>query len=106
MDSIFPSLDCWSGKMAKSSYKRITSDAHSENASFLSILCFQWMNIVLKTGNERVIDKSDFLPLAKESGTCSLIEQLKTKWNEEKTKCKGSGKKNKTMEKRTEDDLS
>ena len=74
--------------MAKSSYKRINNDAHTEHVSFLSILCFQWMNAVLKTGNERVIEESDFLPLAKENTTCSVIELLQTKWNEETTKCK------------------
>ena len=86
--------------------KRLHNDANTNYVSFVSLLFFQWMNSVFHKASERPLDINDFLPLAKESGTCSLIEQLKTKWNEEKTKCKGSGKKNKTMEKRTEDDLS
>ena len=78
--------------MAKSSYKKINNGANAEHVSFLSILCFQWINAVLKRGNERVIEKSDCLPLAKENTTCSVIELLQTKWNEETTKCKRNAK--------------
>ena len=79
--------------MVKREYKKIRDDANTDDVSFVSFLFFQWMNSVFQKGSERPLDVNDFLPLAKESGICSLIEQLKTRWNKEKTKSKGSGKK-------------
>ena len=79
--------------MVEREYKTIRIDANTDDVSFVSLLFFKWMNNVFQKGSKRPLDVNDFLPLAKESSTCSLIEQLKTKWNEEKTKWKGSGKK-------------
>ena len=79
--------------MVKRECKKIRDDANTNDASFVSLLFFQWMNSVFQKGSKQLLDGNDLLPLAKESRTCSLIEQLKTKWNEEKTKCKSSGKK-------------
>ena len=76
--------------MAKNSYKKITSDG--DKVSFISLLFFQWMSNVFKTGSERAIEETDFLPLLKENTSCSVIGQLQTKWNEEVTKFKEIGK--------------
>ncbi len=80
--------------MAKNGYKRISTEREGEieNASFVSFLFFQWMNSVFKTGNERALEENDFLPLSEENFTCTLTELLQTKWNNENTKCKESGK--------------
>jgi len=79
--------------MAKNGYKKISNGADAEKVSFVSLLLLRWMNIVFKTGNERPLEKSDFLPHAKENSSCFVTEQLQTKWNEEKAKCQGNGKK-------------
>ena len=79
--------------MAKNGYKKFPADADAEKVSFMCLLFFQWMNGVLKTGSERALEENDFLPLAKENTSCSVIEQLQAKWNKEETKCKGKGKK-------------
>ena len=79
--------------MAKNGYKNISNDADVEEVSFESLLLFRWMNIVFKTGNERPLEKTDFLPHAKVNSSCFATEQLQTKWNEEKAKCQGNGKK-------------
>ena len=79
--------------MAKNGYKKISNRADAEKVSFVSLLLFRWMNIVFKTGNERPLEKTDFLSHAKENSSCFVTEQLQTKWNEEKAKCQGIGKK-------------
>ena len=83
--------------MAKHRYKKISDGVDTDRVNFvsllLSLLLFRWMNIVFKTGNERALENTDFLPLSKENSSCLLTEQLQTKWNDEKTKCKGNGKK-------------
>ena len=79
--------------MAKNGYKKIPADTDTEKVSFVCLLFFQWMNGVLKTGSERALEENDFLPLAKENTSCSVIEQLQAKWNKEETKCKGKNKK-------------
>ena len=79
--------------MARNGYKKISNDADTESVSFMSLLFFHWMNGVFKTGSERALEENDFLPLAKENTSCSNIEHLQAKWNDEKTKCKGIGKK-------------
>ena len=78
--------------MAKNGYKKISDDANAEKVSFVSLLLFRWMNIVFKKGSERALEKTDFLPLAKENTSCFVTERLQTKWNEEKSKCKRNGK--------------
>jgi len=79
--------------MAKNGYKKISSDAEREKDSLFSLLFFRWMNIVFKTGSERALEETDFLTLAKENTSCFLTEQLQTKWNKEKEKCKRNNKK-------------
>ncbi|XP_078361825.1 ATP-binding cassette sub-family C member 4-like [Oculina patagonica] len=78
--------------MARNGYKRITTEGEKENVSFLSLLFFQWMNSVFKTGNERALEENDFLPLSEENVTCTLTKLLQTNWSKESTKCKGNGK--------------
>ena len=69
--------------MAKTSYQRVTNTTQTENVSFLSTLLFRWMNDVLKSGNERAIDETDFLSLNEECTACFLTEQLQSKWTDE-----------------------
>ena len=69
--------------MAKTSYQRVTNTTQAENVSFLSTLLFRWMNDVLKSGNERAIDETDFLSLNEECTACFLTEQLQSKWTDE-----------------------
>ena len=78
--------------MARNGFKKISNDADKEKLSFLSLLFFHWMNDVFKMGNERALEENDFLPLAKENTSCSVIQQLQARWNDEQTKCKGNGK--------------
>ena len=61
--------------MAKNSYKKIISDG--DKVSFFSLLFFQWMSSVFKTGNERGLEETDLLPLLKENTSCSVIGQLR-----------------------------
>ena len=79
--------------MARNGYKKISNDADKEKLSCLSLLFFHWMNDVFKMGNERALEENDFLPLAKENTSCSVIQQLQARWNDEQRKCKGNGKK-------------
>ena len=65
--------------MAKHRYKKIPDGV--DRVNFMYLLLFRWMNIVFKTGNERALEKTDFLLLAKENSSCLLTEQLQTKWN-------------------------
>ena len=75
--------------MATNGYKKIPNDDHTEKVSFVSVLLFQWMNSVFKTGSERALDEKDFLPLSDEDTTSSVTERLQTKWNDEITNSKG-----------------
>jgi len=79
--------------MARNGYQKITNDADTKKVTFVSLLLFQWMNDVFKTGSKRALDENDFLPLAKENTSGVLMELLKTKWNKEKAKSKENGKK-------------
>ncbi|KAL9985334.1 hypothetical protein ACROYT_G007724 [Oculina patagonica] len=78
--------------MARTGYKKVSTDDDKEKVSFMSLLLFQWMNIVFKTGSQQTLHESDFLPLSKENSACFLTEQLQTNWNKENTKCNTSGK--------------
>ena len=79
--------------MVTNGYKKIPKDDDAEKVSFVSLLLFQWMNSVFKTGSERALDENDFLPLAKENTTSSVTECLQTKWNDEITNSKEKEKK-------------
>ena len=78
--------------MAKNEYGKLSSRNEEEKVSFVSILFFQWMNIIFKTGSQRALKESDFLPLAKENSTCSVVRKLQENWNREIETSKGVGK--------------
>ena len=69
--------------MAKKTYRKIASSAHSENISFFSSLFFQWMNILMKTGSERAVDENDLLPLKEETTSWFLTKKLQEKWTKD-----------------------
>ena len=69
--------------MKRSEYRKISAKDTEENFSILSLLLFQWMNDVVKTGSERPLEQSDFLPLSKENKTRSVTEKLQTNWDDE-----------------------
>ena len=79
--------------MATNGYKKTPNDEDAGKVSFVSLLLFQWMNSVFKTGSERALDENDFLPLSNENTTSSVTERLQTKWNDEITNSKGVEKK-------------
>ena len=79
--------------MARKGYKKISTGEDKEVIGYVSLPFFQWMNSVFKTGSERSLDQSDFLPLSKENSTCFLTDQLKANWNKEKTESATTGKK-------------
>ena len=76
----------------KGGYKKISTDEDKEEVSFLSALLFQWMNSVLKIGNERPLDQNDFLSLSHENSACFLTDKLQASWNNDRYKCKRGGK--------------
>ena len=78
--------------MARTEYKKISTNEEEETVSFVSLLLFQWMNSIFKIGSERPLDENDFLPLSKENSSSFLIDQLQESWNKEKTKCKRNQK--------------
>ena len=73
--------------MARTAYKKISTNEDKEKVSFLSFLLFQWLNNLFKIGSERPLDENDFLPLEKENFASFLTDQLQENWNKEKTKC-------------------
>ena len=73
--------------MARNGYNKISPSEDKESVSFVSLLFFQWMNSIFKTGSERPLDENDFLPLSKENSASFLTDQLQANWNKEKTKC-------------------
>ena len=73
--------------MARTGYKKISTNEEKEAVSFLSLLLFQWMNGIFKIGSERPLDKNDFLSLSKENSASFLTDQLQENWSKEKTKC-------------------
>jgi len=79
--------------MKRGGYKKITGRDGKDNLDILSPLFFQWMNEVVKIGNERALDHDDFVPLSRENQTGPVTEKLQTKWNNEKASCKRDNKK-------------
>ena len=73
--------------MARKGYSKISPSEDKGSVSFVSLLLFQWMNSIFKTGSERPLDENDFLPLSKENSVSFLTDQLQANWNKEKTKC-------------------
>lgn len=74
--------------MTREGYRKVPNEDHKEKISCLSFMFFHWMNNVLKTGNERPLEQSDFLPLSEENTSSFLIEHLQKEWNKEKATCK------------------
>ena len=80
--------------MPGNGYKKISTDEDDTgNASFFSLLLFQWMNSIFKTGSKRTINQTDFLPLSKENSACFVTGKLQGNWNKEISNCEGNGKK-------------
>ena len=73
--------------MARKGYSKISPSEDKQSVSFVSLLFFQWMNSIFKTGSERPLVENDFLPLSKENSASFLTDQLQANWNKEKTKC-------------------
>ena len=73
--------------MARNGYNKISPSEDKERFSFVSLLLFQWMSRIFKTGSERPLDENDFLPLSKENSATFLTDQLQANWNKEKEKC-------------------
>ena len=73
--------------MARTGYKKISTNEEKEAVSFVSLLLFQWMNSIFKIGSERPLDEDDFSPLSKENSASFLTDQLQENWNKEKAKC-------------------
>ena len=59
---------------------------------FISLLLFQWMDNIFKTGSTGTIEESDFAPLLRENSTASYSKRLQTQWEKERAKSKGNGK--------------
>ena len=72
--------------MAPNGYRKITStNDFAEKVDFVSILLFQCMNDVMKTGNQRALEESDFVPLSNENASQLVTDRLDKKWKEETT---------------------
>ena len=78
--------------MTRNGYEKISSDGKKQNVSLFSLLFFQWINSVFKTGSKRPLQQSDFLQLPNRNIACSIIKQLKANWNNEIAKCKADGR--------------
>ena len=78
--------------MARDGDKDVPDEDHTEKVSCLSFMFFHWMNNVFKTGKERPIEQSDFLPLSEENTSSFVTEHLQKEWNKEKAECKGKKK--------------
>ncbi len=82
--------------MSSKSYEKLASDEHDDDdknchpattANFLSILTFWWINGLFKTGSQRPLKQSDFLPLHHKDRTRDLTEQLWKTWNNHVEEC-------------------
>ena len=70
-------------------YEKITGVEDNEQpishplstANIFSVLTFSWMNSILRTGRERPLEQSDFLPLHENDRTRELTEHLKNQWD-------------------------
>ena len=79
--------------MASNGYRKNSSiNDSAEKLGFVSLLLFQWMNDVMKTGNKRALEEGDFVPLSKENTSQSATELLNKKWKEELAKSIGKKK--------------
>ena len=82
--------------MAIQDYRKIPDGEHApadpqKEAGFFSLLTFWWMNGVFKTGAQRSLEESDFLPLQENDKTQHLTETIQKLWICEKNNCAESG---------------
>ena len=84
--------------MSKIRYKTLATDENYDieepchptvrsSTSFCSLLTFEWMNSIFKTGSKRPLNQSDFLPLHENDRTRDLTEQLQKEWNDQVEEC-------------------
>lgn len=78
--------------MTKDGYQKITTGEDTGKDGFISLLLFQWMDNIFKTGSTGTIEESDFAPLLRENSTASYSKRLQTQWEKERAKSKGNGK--------------
>ena len=81
--------------MVNMDYRKLPDEKKSDpkkEAGFFSLLTFWWLNGVFKTGAQRPLQESDFLPLQEEDETQRLTEKIQELWNREKKKREQSGK--------------
>ncbi len=83
--------------MTRKGYEKLASDEGDNDddknchpattANFLSIITFWWMNGLFKTGSQRPLKQSDFLPVHPEDRTRELTAQLWETWNNHVKEC-------------------
>ena len=78
--------------MTRDGYQKITTGENTKKYGFISLLLFQWMDNIFKTGSTGTIEESDFAPLLRENSTASYSKRLQTQWEKERAKSKGNGK--------------
>lgn len=78
--------------MTRDGYQKIITGENTKKYGFISLLLFQWMDNIFKTGSTGTIEESDFAPLSRENSTASYSKRLQTQWEKERAKSKGNGK--------------
>lgn len=78
--------------MTRDGYQKIITGENTKKYGFISLLLFQWMDNIFKTGSTGTIGESDFAPLSRENSTASYSKRLQTQWEKERAKSKGNGK--------------
>ena len=78
--------------MTKDGYQKITTGEDTGKDGFISLLLFQWMDNIFKTGSTGTIEESDFAPLSRENSADSYSKRLQTQWKKDRAKSKGNGK--------------
>ncbi|PFX18817.1 Multidrug resistance-associated protein 4 [Stylophora pistillata] len=78
--------------MTRGGYQKIATDENTKKYGLMSLLLFQWMDAIFKTGSRGTVEESDFPPLSRENSTDTYTKRLQTQWEKEKEKSKGNGK--------------
>ena len=75
-------------EMTRHGYRKISQDDEKtpQKVGFVSYVLFLWMNSVFRTGQNQVLEQSDFLPLSKENSTSFLTQNLQENWRREERK--------------------
>ena len=83
--------------MSRKNYEKLADDDDDDDdnknchpattANFFSIVTFWWMNDLFKTGSQRPLKQSDFLPLHHKDNTRGLTEKLWKTWNNHVQEC-------------------